>query len=121
MLYGFTVTPTINVGEANTNTNYFDAVQSLASLAVQIAEPTAAEVLNLCEYLDSVDAGSMKNTPSLYKAAVVALSNYLGTCSHQEGLALSEKSWAAKTLFDLSSEVSLMPEVSLAMVAQMYA
>jgi hypothetical protein len=99
MLYGFVISASRGRGEPGEE--YFQAVETAAKRVVGVVSPDATDVIDLCEYLDCVDSGVIRSNPALYRETVAALSAYLDTCPRRAANALSNKSWAAKTLLDI--------------------
>lgn len=101
MMYGFVIAPSINNEEGSQQ--YFEMVRRSAESAISQAEGhSATQMLEVCEYLDLVDARTLVAIQPLYRQCVALVSNYLSQNSQTTtARTLTKKSWAAKTLNEL--------------------
>lgn len=116
MLYNFQVMPSLSTNEPAVG--YFDELVSKARSAIS-QRVTLVSAWQICEYLDSVDAGDIKMERELYSQCVNHLSHFLMSHGNSKNVqSLVSKSWAASTLKDIlykeSSVVRPMPFLRVA-------
>ena len=100
MLYGFSVTHSINNSEPLAS--YFDGLRGLATLAVEALCLNNDQAWSLCEFLDAVDSRAMTASRAEYSKCLHALIAFLFVEENLPvRLNLANKSWAAKTCHEL--------------------
>ena len=105
MITTFTIAPSLN--QAEPGAQYFAMLTAQARTAVK-GPIQSTLAWNLCEYLDSVDAGDQVMDKALYGRCVAMLGVYLMTNkSKPEVSALKNKSWAANTLMDVLEDTGM--------------
>jgi hypothetical protein len=100
MLYGFAVTPSLAASEPSQA--YFKQIVIFAQQALNQGSVTAHSAMDLCEYLDGVDGGSLPMNKALYRQCVAAIGEWIvQSPTSPEVVSMANKSWAAQTLFKL--------------------